>query len=130
MAGDHSYLPGILVEIAEVAGIDAALKLAAEKGGQTVYIPSHASDDHWLTATVGWDAAARICDHLRVRNTGGRFLIPIAREASARRALVKALESGASARQAAAASGCHERTAYRTRARLRRRKDPRQGDLF
>ncbi|WP_428700187.1 helix-turn-helix domain-containing protein [Stappia sp.] len=129
MADDLSYLPGILAEIAEVAGLDAALKLAAEKGGQTVYIPSHADDGHWLTDTVGREAAAAICELYRVRNTGGRFLIPIAREASARRALVKALENGASARQAAAASGLHERTAFRTRARLKS-KDPRQGDLF
>lgn len=129
MAGDHCYLPGILAEIAEVAGLNAALKLAAEKGGQTVYIPSHASDDHWLTRTVGPEAAAAICELYRVRNTGGRFLIPIAREASARRALVKALENGASARQAAAASGLHERTAFRARARIKA-KDPSQGDLF
>ncbi|MAA97803.1 MAG: helix-turn-helix domain-containing protein [Stappia sp.] len=129
MVTSYDYLPGILAEIADVAGLDAALKLAAEKGGQTVYIPSHASDDHWLTSTVGPEAASAICELYRVRNTGGRFLIPIAREASARRTLVQALVNGASARQAAAASGLHERTAFRARRRLKA-KDPSQGDLF
>ncbi|SDU08954.1 helix-turn-helix domain-containing protein [Stappia sp. ES.058] len=128
-ASDHAYLPDLLAEIAEVAGLDAALKLAAARGGQTVYIPSRPAPEHWLCQTVGQPAAEKICEHFRVRNSGGRFLIPIARTASARRTLFKALENGASARQAAAAAGTHERTAYRARARIRA-KDPNQGDLF
>lgn len=126
---DFSYLPEVLAEIAGAAGLDAALKLARERGGQTVYIPGRATADHWLTELVGPAAAARICDHFRVRDSGARVLIPIARISSARRTLVRALENGASAREAAAAAGCHERTAYRARARLKAENDD-QGSLF
>ncbi|WP_319774454.1 helix-turn-helix domain-containing protein [Breoghania sp.] len=123
---DYSYLPDILAQIAGTAGLDAALKLAAERGGQTVYIPSHATPGHWLTDIVGLQAAIKICDHFRVRNSGARLLIPIARKSSAQRTLVKALENGASAREAAAAAGVHERTAFRARRRLKSK----QGELF
>ncbi|MEI2387487.1 helix-turn-helix domain-containing protein [Breoghania sp. JC706] len=126
---DYSFLPEILAEIADAAGLDAALKLAAVRGGQTVYIPSHATPDHWLSDVVGLPAAVRICDHFRVRDSGARLLIPIARRSSAQRALMKALENGASAREAAAAAGVHERTAFRARRRLKSGSGN-QDDLF
>ena len=128
-SADYSYLPEILAQIAEAAGLDAALKLAAARGGQTVYIPSHAAQHHWLTDVVGLPAAIKICDHFRVRDSGARLLIPIARRSSAQRTLVKALENGASAREAAAAAGVHERTAFRARQRLKTGSGN-QGDLF
>lgn len=125
----HSCLPAVLAEIAEVAGPEAAWALARTHGGVTVYIPRAARDDHWLTELVGREAARKICNHFRVADTGVRLLIPLAKQAAAREKLVKALEDGMSAPEAASVAGMHERTAYRTRKKLAA-KDDRQGDLF
>ena len=113
-----SSLPMIMVEIAQVAGVEAAWALARACGGSTVYIPRAATPDHWLTQLVGMEAAAKICAHFRVANTGSRILIPLARHAHQRERLVKALEAGMSAPGAALAAGMHERTAYRARKRM------------
>jgi len=72
-------LPTVLAEIADAAGIDAAIDLARAYGGQTVYVPSRPKPDHWLVDTVGREAAEKICDHYRVRDSGARLLIPLAR---------------------------------------------------
>ena len=124
-----SSLPAVMSEIMEVAGPEAAWALARAHGGTTVYIPTRASRDHWLTELVGLKAARQICDHYRVANTGIRLLIPIGRQAAQRQRLVKALEQGLSAPDAASASGMHERSAFRARSRLKAR-DTRQGRLF
>ncbi|MFT4162840.1 helix-turn-helix domain-containing protein [Shinella sp.] len=120
-------LPVVIAEIERVAGREAALKLAMAKGGLTIYTPYSVTADHWLSQLVGLEAAMKICEHYRVGNTGARILIPIAKQAMQRRALVEALEAGASAPKAAEAAGMHERSAYRNRKRLR---DERQGKLF
>ena len=127
---DAPALPGVLAEIAEVAGLAAALKLAAHHGGQTVYIPGHARPDHWLVILLGQEAADAVCRRYRTGNqqAGARVLIPLARLHGQRAAMAKALAEGRSARQAAAVSGLHERTAYRMRAR--NRQDDRQPGLF
>jgi hypothetical protein len=59
----YSWLPTVLAEIADIAGLDAALALAESRGGLKVYIPVSVGDDHWLTQAVGRDAADRICEH-------------------------------------------------------------------
>ena len=118
-------LPGVLAEIEDAAGIDAALALARAYGGQTVYVPARPKPEHWLVDTVGLEAAGKICDLYRVRDGGARLLIPLARPSL----LAAALARGASARDAAAAVGVHERTAFRMRRRMRRH-DDRQADLF
>ena len=46
-------LPGILGEIAEVAGFKAALQVARAKGGTKAYFPVTPEDDHWLVKAVG-----------------------------------------------------------------------------
>lgn len=131
-------LPGLLGEIAEVAGLAAALALAERVGGTRVTIPSRAGDDHWLVETVGREAADLICDHLRIlapdgREAGARHvqipLGPTGLLANARVRLVKELEAGTSAREAARRVGMSERTAFRMRARLRGDDDS-QGELF
>ena len=53
-------LPGILGEIADVAGIPAALAIADEVGGTRINIPARAGDDHWLVKTVGREAAETV----------------------------------------------------------------------
>jgi len=120
-------LPLIIAEIERVAGRDAALALSLAKGGQTVYIPREAKAGHWLVDVVGLEAAAKICEHYRVANTGARLLIPIAKLAQQRRTMIEALEAGAPANKAAAKSGMHERSAFRARRRLRKKS---QGELF
>lgn len=118
-------LPVVIAEIERVAGHETALALAFAKGGQTVYIPAYAQEGHWLTDLVGLEAAAKICNHYRVANTGVRLLIPIAKTAMQRRQLVEALEKGSSAYQAAAKAKMHWRTAFRIRKKLKG-----QGELF
>lgn len=76
---DEMPLPGVLAEIESVAGRDAALAVAAERGGGEVYIPSPRglAGDHWLVSTVGAEAAERICElykssHYREHRGRGR----------------------------------------------------------
>ncbi len=135
----RSSLPGILGEIAEIAGPEAALKIAQEVGGLRVDIPAVAQEDHWLTRCVGFEAADLICRHLSVedarqRRKGSVYheVIPLGPTSvikRARRQLADALLEGKSARVAAKESGLHERTAFRMSARMRRRNDD-QGELF
>lgn len=95
------------------------------QGGITVYIPAEAKADHWLTKLVGIEAAEKICKHFSVGNSGIRIQIPMGKYISSRERLVKALEAGMTAPQAALSAGMHERSAYRARKRIRK-----QGSLF
>lgn len=126
---DLQHVPRIIAEITEVAGAAAAWELVQALGGRTVYIPAKVTDDHWLTQAVGREAAEKICAHYAANNSGHRMLIPVGRQSAQRQRMVKALESGMTAGEAARASGMHERTAYRARKRLTK-KDPSQGNLF
>ncbi|HOV02937.1 MAG TPA: helix-turn-helix domain-containing protein [Hyphomicrobiales bacterium] len=123
-------LPGILAEIAEAAGLEAAIRMAEVKGGRSVYIPAKVSDRHWLAVALGREAADKVCRHFSVNGGGVRLLIPLGPAATmkaARRRLAKALEEGATTTEAVSRSGLHERTVYRARAR---RRDDSQGRLF
>ncbi len=131
MSEQFAHLPQVLAEIAEVAGIEAAWELAGAVGGTYVHIPSRQMpDDHWLVELVGREAADKIAAHFAGDNARLRLLIPMARDAQRRQRLVKALEAGMSAPDAAASAGVHVRTAHRARRRLRRDPDENQGDLF
>ncbi|MEQ1694887.1 MAG: hypothetical protein ABL901_03510 [Hyphomicrobiaceae bacterium] len=68
-------LPGLLADIARAAGLQAALDLANARGGNRVYIPAYAPDDHWLVATVGRVAADAICTLIKGRD-GGEIELP------------------------------------------------------
>jgi hypothetical protein len=138
MKTDLSYLPPLLAEIAEVAGLPAALKLAKEKGGVECYIPARAPDDHWLVQCVGREAADKLCAHFvaAIESDSGRsrhgvkILLPLGESgtaADARRRAREALDNGASLSEAARRSGLHQRTVQNIRARM---KDRRQGSLF
>ena len=72
-----SWLPALLAEIAQVAGLDAALKLAEARGGTEIYIPAQATDGHWLVETVGSEAAAAICAHFEGGGRGTRIELPL-----------------------------------------------------
>jgi hypothetical protein len=128
---DRLGLPAVIADIAEVAGIDAARVIAAEKGGQEVTIPSEPKEDHWLVELVGMAAARKICAHYRETtkeggHRGRRLLIPMANVRN-HEVMVRAIEAGGTNNRVAALSGKHERTVRRVRAKLR---DGGMGPLF
>ncbi|PRA87941.1 helix-turn-helix domain-containing protein [Ochrobactrum sp. MYb29] len=123
----RSSLPGVLAEIAEAAGTEVAWAIARAQGGINVYIPAQPKDDHWLVELIGRVAAEKVSKHFCVGKSGVRVDIPMAKHTRARERLVKALEAGMTAPQAALAAGMHQRSAYRARKRIRKQK---QGSLF
>lgn len=127
--------PGILAEIAELAGKDAAWAILSEYGGIRVDIPAVARPDHWLSQLVGLEAATKICEGLRVGSPSGgmtgvrHVVIPLGSRSlqkTARRHLAEALRSGKDVRSAAREAGVHERTAWRVKAKITNN----QGELF
>jgi hypothetical protein len=130
-----SSLPGILADIADIAGNDAAYKIASSVGGTRVSIPPRAVEGHWLTELLGFELANEICTGLATLDPDGKLrgvrdeLIPRGPASIlkvARRRALEALEKGASARDAARISGLHERTIWRMKAK----EEDGQGELF
>jgi hypothetical protein len=129
-------LPGILAEIADVAGLEAALKVAEVKGGTVARVPARLSPGNWLVQAVGMEKAAAISAHF----TAGRgidLLIPLGPTGSylrdkARRAEAyqRALASGANTQQTARLVGVTRRSVERFKTRLRDDEDPDQGRLL
>jgi len=74
-------LPGVLAEIAAVAGREAALRLALEMGGETLYVPKpdRLTHGHRLVTAVGSACARRIAQ----RFAGESIDVPLARRALA-----------------------------------------------
>lgn len=70
-------LPGVLAEIAEVAGEEAALLLARTLGGTQVYIPPVPANDHWLCRLLGREEARAVCDRLTCGVGPRRVDLPI-----------------------------------------------------
>ncbi len=58
-----TFKSAILREIAEIIGADSTLKLAKAVGGTRVYIPATVHAGHWLTQTIGIDAAQKLAAH-------------------------------------------------------------------
>ena len=119
----------LLREIADVAGLDAALKLSAAYGGTRRTFPERIkTSNHWLVRCVGREAADRICAHFRQSSasgasTGIKVLVPrgpTGAFVAARQRLAQALAEGKSASEAAKLAGMTERSAYRIRQQLRR----------
>lgn len=80
----YDWLPPLLAEIAEVAGLDAALAMADARGGSRITIPARPRPDHWLVQAVGVDAAKLIADHFRVGNSGLIVELPVGPTGAAR----------------------------------------------
>ena len=72
-------LPGVLAEIEEIAGREAALQLALRCGGAPLHFPKveHMAPDHPLAAAVGAEAARVIA----ARFQGNNVDIPLAQRA-------------------------------------------------
>ena len=126
-------LPGVLGEIASVAGEAAAVTIAAHVGGTRVYIPAQAGDDHWLVHAIGRAAADKVCALL----AGGRYDVPLASGGayrSMRRAIAKRVhemdKAGKSSREIARAAGLTQRGVHRHRAAHRGGPKGDQGSLF
>lgn len=115
----RSHLPAVLAEIAHAAGVEAAWAIARAHGGTSIYFPRDCVAGHWLAELVGLEAARKICRQFSVGNTGVNVLIPLARAGQQKERMVRALEAGNSASEAASIAGMHERTAFRARKRLK-----------
>ncbi len=128
----YDWLPPLLAEIAEVAGLDAALAMADARGGSRITIPARPRPDHWLVQAVGVDAAKLIADHFRVGNSGLIVELPVGptgAAASTRRRIDDLLQQGVSADRIAREVRVHRTTVFRRKASAGGR-DPRQGRLF
>lgn len=123
-------LQGLLAQIAAAAGEDAALKLAADRGGTQIYVPPSPEPDHWLCQLLGERAALAVCDLLTAGVGPARVDVPLGPTGAlaAQRAKVDALiRTDASERDIARATGYTIRTIRRRRAMLR---DDRQYNLI
>lgn len=114
--------PGILQEIADAAGIDAALKIAKAKGGTNVYLPGADSADreNWLKELVGEEAAAKIGRSCAPK--GVRVDIPLgpfSRNALLSAEIRRRLDASENVSEIARAVGCAARTVVRQKHRLR-----------
>lgn len=122
-----SDLPGILADIAAVAGDEAAVLVAKVAGGRRVYIPRPAGlrAGHWLVEAVGPDRARLIADLLG----GGEVDLPLGpggSRARTTRAIHRALDNGLSVTAIVRLTGVDDSTVWRHKARRKCR----QGDLF
>lgn len=73
----YDFLPGVLAEIAEVGGLDAALKIAERRGGARMSVPAQLSEDHWLVELLGLDTARRLSEHFTSGKTSQEFEVPL-----------------------------------------------------
>lgn len=111
-------LPGVLAEVAEVAGQAAALRLADARGGtEKTYVPrpEALTAEHWLVQALGWDDAKTVA----ARIGGGPVPIPLGPlsglRGRVRTAIRRALAEGRSAAEVARLVGVHQRTVRRHR---------------
>lgn len=121
-------LPGILAEIAEIAGEDAALAVAAARGGTRVYIPPAPDRDHWLTRLVGLQVAGKIADRLTCGVGGRRVDLPLGPKGHAARVRARVdrmIDDNRSERDIALATGYSIRGVRRRKA-SRKIRDERQ----
>jgi hypothetical protein len=131
-------LPGVLGEIAELVGEQAAIAIASRAGGTRVYFPAHADDKHWLVQSVGRDAADKVCAHFTVDGVRGqRIEIPLFVGGTYRQAVRAIAErvhkmdkEGASSTEIVRKVGVTQRSVHRHRARHRGKKDDKQGRLL
>lgn len=110
-----AQLPGVLAQVAQAAGLEAALQLAKARGGGRAYIPAPTAlhERHWLVLAVGSHAARAIAAQLG----GGEVEVPLGPYAGNRAAVWAAIErglkDGLSVEQAARQVGVSARTVRR-----------------
>lgn len=76
---DPEDFPGILRDIAEVAGVEAALAVVRRRGGEVAGFPSarFLRKDHWLVEAVGFEKAICIAERVSPAEKGIREKIPL-----------------------------------------------------
>jgi len=129
--------PGILAEIADVAGEEAALAVARVRGGTQIYIPPVPANDHWLCALIGRDEAVAVCDKLTDGVGSRRADVPMG-QYSAYRAesrhrytlMDEMINAQKSEREIALATGYTARAIRRRVAKLGKPADERQMSLL
>lgn len=122
-------LPGVLRQIANVAGEEAALAIAAVRGGTQVYFPPRPANDHWLCQLIGPEAAEKVCDELTCGVGPLRVDLPLGpcgHAAKARAKVDAMLGEQRSERDIALATGYTIRAIRRRRARLGPAREDRQ----
>lgn len=131
---DFPHLPHVLAEIAAVAGEDAALAIAAARGGTQIYIPPTPPKDHWLSRLVGHKSALAIADRLTCGVGSMRVDLPLGPKGAAARLRAKVdrliSEGELSERDIARATGYSIRGVRRRKAKLGHAADDRQISLF
>ncbi len=113
---DFTFLPAVLAEIAEVAGLVPAIQIAKAKGGQRVTFPAKLKDGHWLIEAVGIDAARVICAHFATDVGGIDIDIPFgptSTRARRKRQISELIGQGKSANQIARVVQVDRRTVFR-----------------
>jgi hypothetical protein len=70
-------LTGVLREIAEVAGVETAQRLAELRGGGRLSIPSQIKPDSWLALAIGEDKARLLSAHYAVGFTSAEIEVPL-----------------------------------------------------
>lgn len=126
-------LPGVLAEIADAAGVEAALAIADARGGTQVYIPPAPDESHWLSVLIGVEAARAVADRLTCGVGGLRVDLPLGPAGCAARVrfeVDRLLGEGRSERDIALATRYSIRGIRRRRARLGLESDNRQLPLF
>lgn len=130
---NRGAFPGVLGEIADVAGEAAALAIAEQRGGTQIYFPPVPAEDHWLCALIGREAAVKVCDRLTCGVGPLRVDLPLGPTGTERRSraqIDELLAQNKSERYIAQATGYTIRTVRRRRARLGRSRDDRQLSLI
>lgn len=108
-------LPPTLRQVAEVAGVEAAARLARDHGGTEIYIRRTLDMEHVLVKSVGMEAAASILE----RFGPGALEVPLwlsGRGQQLARRIMEMLDEGRSEAKIARALHCHIRTVRRYRA--------------
>ena len=111
-----ALLPERVVELVDVIGLTAALKLVEAHGGTHIWVPKHARLGHWLAILIGLEALERLCayyDSTQVEIPLCAKMLRMIKE----RAIVAEFEQGASNNQLARKHGTTDRTIRRIRQR-------------
>ena len=120
-------LPGILADIARVAGNGAAVKLAQARGGTDMEIPKNPGPGSQLAKIVGVEAARKITKEIG----HGRLFIPMGvwrGQKARRRAAAELSDKGLSAPKVALATDMSARNVHRVRNGMRERMPLFDGD--
>lgn len=124
-------LPKTLLEVIEVIGVSAALRLVEGWGGLRLYVPQPESItfDHELAKRLGYEEAVALCEIFAREKLDVPRCKAAARAARDRR-MLREHDAGDSARLLAARHGLTERQVWRILAAAGANADALTGDLF